>query len=255
MRLRRKITLAFFGISSLVSLLLALVLYRFIEHKLEDDLRDRLDDLAHVGSHGFDIAAYKSLTARLGDLDDNAVSAVEHGAEYKTIYDQLRMIRGAQPDLIRFVYLLAPTDDPANPKFVVDADVLELLGKIARGDPVKPNDAGEIEISHYNKPYDVSGIPLLAKALASCARELEPDVVHDAAFGVSSLSAYHPLRGSDGVPLKDAQGRCLGVLGVDILDTDMQAALSAARDLAIKISVAMIIVALLVSIVMGTLLT
>ncbi len=85
MRLRRKITLAFFGISSLVSLLLALVLYRFIEHKLEDDLRDRLDDLAHVGSHGFDIAAYKSLTARLGDLDDNAVSAVEHGAEYKTI--------------------------------------------------------------------------------------------------------------------------------------------------------------------------
>ena len=40
MRLRRKITLAFFGISSLVSLLLALVLYRFIEGKLEDDLRD-----------------------------------------------------------------------------------------------------------------------------------------------------------------------------------------------------------------------
>jgi class 3 adenylate cyclase len=254
-RLRRKITLAFFGISSLVSLLLALVLYRFIEGKLEDDLRDRLDDLAHVASHGFDVAAYKSLTARLGALDDNAVSAVEHGAEYKTIYDQLRMIRGAQPDLIRFVYLLAPTEDPANPKFVVDADVLDLLGKIARGEPVQPNDAGEVEISHFNKPYDVSEIPLLAKALAACARELEPDVVYDPAFGVSSLSAYHPLRGSDGVPLRDASGRCLGVLGVDILDTDMQTALSAARGLAIKISVAMIVIALLVSIFMGTLLT
>jgi class 3 adenylate cyclase/HAMP domain-containing protein len=254
-RLRRKITLAFFGISSLVSLLLALMLYRFIEGKLEDDLRDRLDDLAHVGSHGFDIAAYKTLTAKLGELDDNGVSAVEHSPEYKTIYDQLRMIRGAQPDLIRFVYLLAPTEDPANPKFVVDADVLDLLGKIARGEPVKPNDEGEVEISHYNKPYDVSEIPLLAKALADCARELEPDVVYDEAFGVSSLSAYHPLRGSDGVPLRDAKGRCLGVLGVDILDTDMQTALSAARGLAIKISVAMILVALLVSIFMGTLLT
>ncbi|MDB4963658.1 MAG: family 3 adenylate cyclase [Myxococcales bacterium] len=251
MRLRRKITFAFFGVSSLVAVLLAVFLYRFIEGRLGDDLRDRLDDLAHVGSHAIDITAYRTLTARLGELDDNAVSAAEHTPEFKKMSDQLRMIRQAQPDLIKFAYLLAPTDDPANPKFVVDADVLDLLARTARGEALP---AGG-EISHFNEAYDVSQMPLLAKALADCTRQLEPDFVYDAAFHVSSISAYHPLRGSDGVPLRDAKGRCLGVLGVDILDTDMRTALTAARGLAIKISVVMIALALLVSIVMGTLLT
>jgi adenylate cyclase len=111
------------------------------------------------------------------------------------------------------------------------------------------------EISHFDQAYDVSDVPLLARALAECTHQLEPDFVHDAAFDVRSISAYHPLRGSDGLALRDASGRCLGVLGVDILDTDMRTALSAARGLAIKISVAMIAIALLVSIIMGTLLT
>ncbi len=250
-RLRRKITVAFFGVSSLVSVLLALFLYRFIEGKLAEDLRDRLDNLAHVGSHAIDLSAYRALTAQLGTHDDNSVSAIEHGPAYKTIYDQLRLIRAADPELIRFVYLLAPTDDPVNPRFVVDADVLDLLGKTARGEELP---AGG-EISHFNKPYDVTEVPLLAKALDDCTSQLELDFVYDPVFKVSSVSAYHPLRGPDGSSLKDAKGHCLGVIGVDILDTDMQAALSAAGGLAIKISVAMIAVALLVSIVMGTLLT
>ena len=251
MRLRRKITVAFFGVSSLVSVLLALFLYRFLERKLADDLHDRLDDVAHIGSHAIDLPAYRALTAQVGALDADAVSAIEHGAEYVTIYQQLRMIRAAEPRLIKFVYLLAPTADPANPRFIADADVLDLLARTARGEPLPEGG----EISHFNEPYPVAEVPALARALAECAPQLEPDFVYDPVFKVSSVSAYHPLRGPDGVPLKDAHGRCLGVLGVDILDTDMQTALSAAGGLAIKISIAMIAVALLVSIVMGTLLT
>ena len=251
MRLRRKITLAFFGVSSLVSVLLALVLYRFLESKLAADLHDRLDDVAHLGSLAIDLPAYRALTAHAGTLDANAVSAIEHGADYKTIYQQLRMMRAAESRLIKFVYLLAPTEDPANPRFIADADVLDLLAKTARGEALPEGG----EISHFNEPYPVADVPLLARALADCAPYLEPDFVYDPVFKVSSVSAYHPLRGPDGVPLKDRNGRCLGVLGVDILDTDMQAALSAASGLSIKISVAMIALALLVSIVMGTLLT
>ena len=251
MRLRRKITVAFFGVSSLVSVLLALFLYRFIEDKLSDDLRDRLDNLAHVGSHAIDLTAYRALTAQLGTLDENALSVIEHGADYKVIYDQLRLLRAADPELIKFVYLLAPTDDPANPKFIADADVLDLLAKTARGEPLP---AGG-EISHFNEPYPVEDVPLLARALANCTSQLETDFVYDPVFKVSSVSAYHPLRGPDGLPLRDARGRCLGVIGVDMLDKDVRAALSAAGTLSIKISVAMVALALLVSIVMGTLLT
>ena len=63
MRLRRKITVAFFGVSSLVSVLLALFLYRFLESKLGEDLHERLDNVAHVGSHAIDLTAYRALIA------------------------------------------------------------------------------------------------------------------------------------------------------------------------------------------------
>lgn len=251
MRLRRKITIAFFAVSSLVSVLLALFLYRFVERKLADELRDRLRDLTHVGSHAVDLPAYRSLLGKLGELDDNAVSAAEHTDDYRRIYDQLRMIRAAEPDLIHYVYILTPTEDAHNPKFVVDADVLELLGKIARGEKLPEGE----EISHFNQPYDVSEVPLLAKALTDCTFEMETEFVHDPVFNVNSVSGYAPLAGPDGAPLRDASGRCLGVLGVDITDKNMRAALDAAGGLAIKISLAMIALALLVSIVMGTFLT
>ncbi len=251
MRLRRKITIAFFGVSSLVSVLLALFLYRFVERKLADELRDRLRDLTHVGAHAVDAEGYRRLEEALGGLDEDAVSKAEHTDDYKRIYEQLRMIRGAEPDLIHYVYLLSPTEDPNNPKFVVDADVLELLAKVARGETLPEGE----DISHYNETYDVSEVPMLKQALADCAPTMETEFVHDPVFNVNSVSAYTPLSAPDGAPLRDSKGRCLGVLGVDITDKNMRSALEAAGGLAIKISVAMIALALLVSIAMGTVLT
>lgn len=251
MRLRRKITIAFFAVSSLVSVLLALFLYRFVERQLASELRDRLRDLTHVGSHAIDPKAFLALHSKLGELDENGVSAVEHTDEYRAIYEQLRAIRRAEPELIHYVYILAPSDDPKNPRFVVDADVLELLAKVSRGITLPEGE----DISHFNEPYDVSEVPLLEAALNTCEPQMETEFVHDPVFDVNSVSAYAPLTGTDGVPLRDAKGRCLGVLGVDITDKNMQTALDAAGGLAIKISVGMIALALIVSIVMGTLLT
>src|SRR4029078_10861670 len=67
--------------------------------------------------------------------------------------------------------------------------------------------------------------------------------------------AYMPLAGETGAPLRDAKGRCLGVLGVDITDKKMRAELDCAGSLALRISLAAVGLALIVSIVMGTLLT
>ncbi len=251
MRLRRKITIAFFGVSSLVLVVLALFLYRFVERKLESELRDRLRNLTHVGSHAIDTPTYQRLTDKLGALDGPGVAAVEVTEDYRRIYEQLRMIRAAEPDLIHYVYLLTPTDDPDHPRFVVDADVLELVAKTARGETLPEGE----EISHFNEPYPVDDIPALKKALVDCTPQMETEFVHDPVFNVNSVSAYTPLAGPDGVALRDAKGRCLGVLGVDITDKNMRAALDAAGGLAIKISIALIVFALIVSIVMGTILT
>jgi len=69
------------------------------------------------------------------------------------------------------------------------------------------------------------------------------------------VSAYVPLSDSAGNQLRDGAGRCLGVLGVDITDSKMRDALGSAGGLALKISIAAIALALIVSIAMGTVLT
>jgi class 3 adenylate cyclase len=250
-RLRRKITIAFFLVSSLVSVLLALFLYRFIEHQLESELRSKLLDMAHIGAAEIEVQAYTRLHDQLGHADDAKIAAVEGSEDYRAISAQLRLLRGTEPELMQYAYLLAPSDDPANPTFVVDADVLDFNARLARGEQLPEGES----VSHFNLPYDVTGFPLLAKALAECTPQQEKDFVYDEKFKVNSVSAYVPLTDREGKPLRDAKGRCAGVLGLDITDRRMRAALGNAGGLAIKISLAMIVLALIVSIALSTLLT
>ncbi len=254
MRLRRKITLAFFLVSSLVSVLLAVFLYRFIQHQLEREVRDRLKDLAHLGAAEVELEPYQRLVAQLGDLDETKVTLVEHSPEYKEIYEHLGMIRATEPKLVRYAYLLAPTDDPTKPKFVADADVLDFDGRLARGEKLPENES----ISHFNQVYELTGdndIPLMRKALAECTPQEEPGFVWDDKFKVSSISAYMPLTDDAGVSLRDSSGRCLGVLGLDVTDTKMRQTLASASHLALLISLAALVLALVVSIAIGTYLT
>jgi HAMP domain-containing protein len=95
----------------------------------------------------------------------------------------------------------------------------------------------------------------MKKALLECSTQLEPDFVWDDQFKVNSISAYVPMTDDNGVALRDEHGKCLGVLGLDITDRQMRAALAKAGGLAIKISLAMLLLALIVSIVLSTLLT
>jgi class 3 adenylate cyclase len=250
-RLRRKITIAFFLVSSLVSVLLALFLYRFIEHQLESELRSKLLDMAHIGAAEVELDAYQRLHAQLGEADEAQVAAVEASEDYRAVAAHLQMLRRTEPELMQYAYLLAPTADPNNPRFVVDADVPDFNARLARGDKLPEGES----VSHFNLPYDVTAIPLLKQALAECSTQLEKDFVHDPKFNVNSVSAYVPLTDELGKPLRDASGRCLGVLGLDITDRRMRSALDHAGGLAIKISLAMIVLALLVSIGLSTLLT
>jgi class 3 adenylate cyclase/HAMP domain-containing protein len=235
MRLRRKVTIAFFLVSTLVSVLLAVALYEFIKGQLRSELELRLRDIALIGSRIIDKGAYANLTAQIGgDFDEKNSSSFEHASpDYRVLFEQLNVIRATEPDLIRFAYILIPTDDPDQPRYVADADVLD------------PNYQGEL--SHFNQPYDVSKIPLLKKALTECTPQLEPDFVYDEEFQVYSVSGYFPIGGT--------RGHCLGVLGVDITDKNMRAALDAAGRLALWRSLIALAIALAVSIALGTVLT
>jgi class 3 adenylate cyclase/HAMP domain-containing protein len=235
MHLRPKIILAFFLVSGLVCLILTLFLHRFIERQLGGELKARLHGMAYLGSRVIDRDAHERLRARSSaQLGEQEIEAVEHSADYKLVVGQLDAIRAVEPDLVRFAYILIPTDDPDQARFVVDADVHK-------------NAAAEVERSHFNQLYDVSKIPRLKHALAECVPAVEDDFVYDATFGVRSVSAYQPLGGEPGA--------CRGVLGLDLTDKSMHEALRAAGNLAIRISLAAVGLALLVSIGMGAMLT
>jgi class 3 adenylate cyclase/HAMP domain-containing protein len=235
MRLRPKIILAFFLVSGLVCLVLTLFLHRFIERQLGGELKARLRNMVYLGSQVIDRDAYDRLRVRISaELGAHEVAAVERSADYALVTEQLDVIRSAEADLVRFAYILVPTDDPGQARFVVDADVRQAAA------------AGE-EISHFNKLYDVSRMPKLRRALAECVPVVEDEFVYDPMYGVRSVSAYHPIGGEPGT--------CLGVLGVDLTDKRMRAALNEAGNLAIRVSVAIIALALLVSIGMGAMLT
>lgn len=249
MRLQRKLTIAFFGVSAALSVLFALFLYRFVQRQLEGELRDRLRNIAHLGAHLIDQGTARRLTAELGDspaLPASEVERVETSADYALLSEQLGAIRQAEPTLIQYAYLLTPSSDPLHPRFLADADVLALRARLAAGEELSE------QVSHFGQAYDITAFPSLRRALDECSPQLERELIADPQFGVSSVSAYFPVRSIDGTVARDGQGRCLAVLGVDITDRKMSAALRQTSGLALRLSLAVVAVALLVSIFMGT---
>jgi class 3 adenylate cyclase len=190
MRLRRKITVAFFLVSALVSLLLAVFLYRFVERQLRTELRSRLRNIATLGARTIDADAYGRLRAQVDELSGEQVRAIERQprGDYQRLSDQLNAIRAAEPGLIRYVYVLVPTADPDHPRFVVDADVLA-------GAPDAP------ELSHFGQAYDVGDVPLLKQALADTRRwrRRSSTTRVQGALGVGLRAAAGPR---DGRPLR-----------------------------------------------------
>jgi class 3 adenylate cyclase len=244
MRLRRKITAAFFLVSTLVSLLLAVLLYRFIDRQLEAGLKTRLRDIAQIGAQTIDRPAFAHLVNQLGtksdDADDYAdwVATVEQSPDYARVSSELNGIKQSEKGVITYVYTLTPTSDPHPGRYVVDADVLQL----------EHDGADDDKISHYDSgSEDVANVPTLARAVATCQPVYEDEFTYDEEFHVDSVSAYYPIL--------DDKGACLGILGVDISAADMESSLRDARNLALYVSIGVVALALLVSIIMGTVLT
>jgi len=124
----------------------------FVERQLKADLRDRLRDIGLIGAHLVDQAAYTRLVFQFGELDE-ARSSSRALARLRLISSQLRAVRRSEPDLIQYATSSRrPTTE--QPRFVVDADVLDLRAKLAAGTQLGKNE----KISHFNQAYDVSEI-------------------------------------------------------------------------------------------------
>lgn len=242
MRIRAKIIISLLFVTMLISASVTGVSYWLLQESLFDEFRNHLKNIAHIGTATIDIPATKRLIAQLKQpLDDDKIKQIEHSNDYRLIDKQLQFIRQSEPKLIQFIYILVPSDNPNNSYFLVDADVLKLTAKQARGETV------EDEISHFGLQYDISNIEAIKHTFATQTLTVENELVADPVYHTRSLSAY--------APLFDEQQKLIGLLGVDLKDEDMAAALKRSQLISAALVLSALLFAMLLSIFLGHQLT
>lgn len=236
--LRLKLIAAFIAVGFGLSIFLGMAAHGMLEEKLLLELRKNVANMARMGSEVIDKASLERLQKQLQESPaDQHVALIETSPDYKKVSDQLNFIRDTQPDLIRYVYIVAPSHKEGYSRYIVDADVLKDRDK-----------GGESEISHFNLELDISEFPVMGQALSMKANMVEEDFVRDEIFEVNSISGYAPVMAADGRTV-------IGLLGLDMVDSEVRKALSAVLHQAIMAACMALIVSLMMAIVMGTLLT
>ena len=240
--LRAKIILTFLVVGSIVSGLLSYGVYRVLDAGLLRQMQGRVLDLAQLGTRLIDVEALARLKAGIGDkLSDDAVDRAESSDDFRAVSEALNRVRAVEPRLVHFIYTFFPTADPATAVYIVDADVLADRARQAAGETVKE------DISHYSSPFDVSSYPVARQAMAGKAAMVENAWSYDPDFKVNSISGYAPLfsRG----------GQFVGMLGIDMVDTDVRLILSSATRVTLVVIAAALALTVASSIFLGTLFT
>jgi class 3 adenylate cyclase/HAMP domain-containing protein len=241
--LRLKITLTFLIIGGLVGGFLSFSMYEVLNRRLFVELQNRLSDLAKVGSRTIDREALGRLVQRLApDLSEEKITVEEQSADYASVSASLNGIREVEPRLVRYVYIYYPTADANTALYVVDADVLADDAKRAAGD----TSVGDI--SHFASVFDMSGFPVAREVITVKTPMTEKSYSWDPNFKVNSLSGYAPILGADGKTL-------LGVLGIDMVDTDVRAVLRNALTMALVVITAALALTVASSVILGSLFT
>ncbi|MBI1890524.1 MAG: adenylate/guanylate cyclase domain-containing protein [Burkholderiales bacterium] len=242
MSIRLKIIFAMFLVTVAIALSATGTSYWLLQTNLAEDFRHRLADIAHLGAASIDVPATQRLIGQMAPtLSETQVEKIEQSDDYKLIDRQLQTIREAEPTLIKYVYIMTPSADANGSRFLVDADVHKLVAKKKRGEKV------EEEISHFGLKYDIPERSLIKKAFKDNALTVEKEFTPDPKYLTNSLSAYAPIR--------DEQGRLLGILGVDLSDKNMLAALRQSKLASGVIVVLALLLATLLSIFVGIQLT
>jgi class 3 adenylate cyclase/HAMP domain-containing protein len=243
--LRIKIILAFCILSALVSVGLALSTYQILNRNLFQELRSRVRELTEIGSLILDRPAVQRLVAKISPaLSQEQVDAIEQGADFGLVSEQLNRIRSVEPKLVRYIYTYVPTANPNMALFLVDADVLADVAALEKQRQTGEEESEET-ISHFASEFDISEFPVARQALQKKKTLVETTYSYDAEFNVNSVSGYAPVFAADGHTL-------LAVLGLDMVDTDVRAALQRTTTLSFIIAGLALLLAIGTSIGMGT---
>ncbi len=170
-----RIAALFGGASLLIVVAAGLFAYHLIVEAKLGSFRRRVETLALSLSHTIDADPIPHLSRR-----------ADQGAEWiADLQGRLKQVVEREPD-IDSIYILLPTDKPAQLRFLLDAS------KVSR-------------VAEPGELYDASGFPFMLRGFSQVSVE---DRVYADEFGATQ-SAYAPLR--------TATGAVVGIVGVDVL--------------------------------------
>ena len=239
--LRLKIILTFLLVGSAVSALLSLSVYQILNAGLLRQMQGRVLDLARIGTDVVDADALARLSAKVkNDLPADMVTRFERSADFSRVSDELNKVRGVESKLVRYIYTFAPTADPKTALYIVDGDVLRDTARQAAGEKTE-------DISHFSSVFDISEYPIARRALAEKVPLVEDSWSWDPDFKVNSITGYAPLFARNGT--------FVGVLAMDMVDTDVRAIISNATTVALAVVAAALALTVVSSILLGTLFT
>ncbi|WP_022660446.1 response regulator [Paucidesulfovibrio longus] len=176
LRISHKLTLAFFLFAAAISALTTFAFYEAASRQVMNDIRHRLRDVVGVAVSVVDVEDYQKLHSP--DQDGSP--------EFLAVRSSLQKVRDAASD-VKYIYTLDQLPD-GTIRFVVDGES-------------DPDDAIPLF-----QPYDDAS-PLLRERFAGLNEPLVENAFYTDEWG-SWLSGY--------APFYDADGKRLGVLGVDI---------------------------------------
>jgi class 3 adenylate cyclase len=240
--LRLKLILTFLAVSAAVAGLLSYAVYRVLDAGLLKQMQGRVLDLAVMGSQMVDKEALARLSAGLSsDVSDTAVESAETSTDFRSVSDALNRVRAVEKRLVHYIYTFAPTGDPKTARYIVDADVLADREAVAAGKKVSE------DVSHYSSEFDISTYPIAQQALARRAPMVEESWSYDTDFKVNSITGYAPLFSRD--------GGFIGVLGIDMVDSDVRVILANATTIMLAVFAGALLLTVASSILLGTVFT
>ncbi len=239
--LRLKIILTFLLVGSAVSALLSLSVYQILNAGLLRQMQGRVLDLARIGANVLDTEAMARLGKKIAkDLPEGAVDRVENTADFRTVSDELNKVRAVESTLVRYIYTFVPTDDPKTALYLVDGDVLRDKARQQAGEKTE-------DISHFASVFDISEYPVAQRALAEKVPLVEESWSWDPDFKVNSITGYAPVFARNGA--------FVGVLAMDMVDTDVRAIISNATAVTLAVVAGALALTVVSSILLGTLFT
>ncbi|HVP17445.1 MAG TPA: adenylate/guanylate cyclase domain-containing protein [Spirochaetia bacterium] len=239
--LRLKIILTFLIVGMAVSALLSFSVYRILNDGLLRQMQGRVLDLATIGTNVVDTGALARLRTKIAkDLPTDVVDRIESSADFRVVSEELNKVRGVERKLVRYIYTFAPTEDPKTALYLVDGDVLDLTTKRAAGEKTE-------DISHFASVFDISEYPVAQRALREKVPLVEESWSWDPDFKVNSITGYAPVFARNGA--------FVGVLAMDMVDTDVRAIISNATTIALIVVAVALALTVGSSILLGTLFT